>query len=199
MKRDEFFDQLIDMSPADLLDVQSAYWLAKESHRTQKPRDGGERYFEHPKQVAGILIGLGYRDKGTVIKGLLHDSIEDTTLPRAIIVNLFGEAMWHSLALLSKSIPVFHPQTGQIIERSKKPLDEYWRFIATAPPLDRAVKLADRHHNLLTIDIWEPARQLKYCAETRTFAIPIANETDWWLAEQLEKQVRDIELRCAAA
>lgn len=200
MDRDTFFfNELSGMSEPDLLDVQAAYWLAKESHRTQNPRDDGDRYFEHPRQVACILIRAGYRDKWSVIRGLLHDTIEDTTLPKVIIVRQFGEAMWHSLAILSKEIPEFHPQTGQIVSRIKKPIAEYWRCIADAPPLERAVKLADRLHNQETIGAQTPERQLRKCSETREFVLPIAKNTDWWFARELERQVVEIETKLRVA
>ena len=189
MKRERFFELLDHLPVSDLTQIQEAYWLSKRAHQLQE-RDGGIRYFEHPRDVAVILIKMGYRDRDTIIKALLHDAPEDTTMPTSLIVNLFGQKVWSSLLILSKSVPVFDPATGWIIGRHTKTKEEYSAAIFAAELLDRAVKCADRVHNLRTMKTsWPKPRQLKYARETVEFHIPLARMTDMRFVPMMEEIV----------
>lgn len=186
MNRIEFFGLLSGMSAGDLLQVQMAYWLAKNAHRPQAPRDNGERYFEHPRSVAVSLIERGFSDRDTVVLALLHDVLEDTNTPVHVIMELFGHEVWKGLSLLAKYIPIFDPVTGQVVYRYRKSLTEYYGELR-----DRAVrnvqlvKIADRYHNLQTMGSWAPERKQKYLDETREYILPIARKTESWFTDQL--------------
>lgn len=190
MNRRLFFDCLAGLPAGDLLEIQGAYWLAKNAHRPQEPRDTGERVFEHPRAVATILIERGHRSKGSIIKALLHDVVEDTNTPPHVIVRVCGHEIWTSLLVLAKYVPVFDPVTGQILGRYRKTPEEYFGELAKADVEDRRVKLADRTHNMSTMSSWEKERRVGYAVETKEYLLPIADATDPWFAEQLHAAVK---------
>jgi guanosine-3',5'-bis(diphosphate) 3'-pyrophosphohydrolase len=190
MNRKQFFALLGGSTAGDMLQIQLAYWLSKNAHRPQAPRDGGARYFEHPREVAMLLIERGYRDKDIVTEALLHDTIEDTNTPPQIIVNLFGHDTWEHLFLLSKVIPVFDPVTGQVSGVYKKTAEEYKHGLMSAPFSVRVVKCADRVMNLRDMKAWERERQLRYASETEELHIPLAANTDAWFEAELISLVK---------
>jgi (p)ppGpp synthase/HD superfamily hydrolase len=185
MNRAKFFDLLGGLPCGDLTQIQVAYWLAKNAHRPQAPRDNGDRYFEHPRRVAITLIERGVRDKDIITIALLHDVVEDTNTPPQAIVDLFPNIIWKRLYILSKYVPIFDPVTGQIYERLKKPAETYYNTIAGADVAVRLVKLADRLDNLRDMQGWEPERRERYIAETREFILPIAERTEPWFLREL--------------
>ena len=189
MSRETFFELLRGLPLSDRSQVQVAYWLARNAHHDQTPRDNGDDYFEHPRQVAVILIKRGYRDKNIVTLALLHDVVEDTNTPLGVIVDLFPDVVWKWLYVLSKSAPFFDPITGQLHDRTKKPVDKYYAAISAEDPPVRLVKLADRLHNLGTMSLWDQARRDKYLAETEQYILPIAEQTDPWFAEEIGKAI----------
>lgn len=196
MNRKQFFALLGGMPAGDMLQIQLAYWLAKNAHRPQAPRDDGQRYFNHPRDVAVLLIERGVRDKDTLTEALLHDAIEDTNTPPQVIVNLFGHDMWESLFLLSKVIPVFDPVTGQVCGFHKKTAEDYRQGLMDAPHSVRLVKCADRVINLRDMAAWERERQIRYATETESLHIPLAQKTDPWFEAELRALV--IKVRKAA-
>ena len=157
MDRNEFFARVSDRPTVELARIQLAYWLAKNAHRPYF-RDTGERFFEHPRAVALSLIDHGYRSTDYVVRGLLHDVIEDTNTPLVVLVDLFGPEMWRSLETLSRYVPSFDPVTGQLTVRYKKTLDEYYAGIGAASDEVKLTKCADRLHNIKTCDTWEAER-----------------------------------------
>ena len=185
MSRAKFFALLRGLPSGDLAQIQVAYWLAKNAHRWQAPRDNGDRYFEHPRQVAVTLIGRGVRDKDIITTALLHDVVEDTNTPHVVIADCFPNIIWERLYILSKYVAVFDPLTGQIHQRLKKPPDEYFAAIAGADEAVRLVKLSDRRDNLRSMGAWETERRERYIAETREYILPIAEKTDPWFLQEI--------------
>jgi len=137
-----------------------------------------------------MLIDRGYRTKNPIIKGLLHDVVEDTNTPPHIIVRVCGHEIWTSLLVLAKYVPVFDPVTGQILGRYRKTDPEYFGELARAEAEDRLVKLADRLQNMGTMDPWDKERRIKYATETKEWILPIADATDSWFAERLHGAVK---------
>ncbi len=177
MDRNGFFNLLKFRPAGELQKIQSAYWLGKRAHEHQT-RDTGERYFEHPRAAALILVEHGIVDTETVIVALLHDVIEDTFVPGCLLVDLFGAETYHSVLLLSKKVPVVDLLTGEIIAWGKKDADDYYQNIAEARKTVRLVKCADRLHNLRSCTHWERERKERYIAETLKYIMPIAGNTD---------------------
>lgn len=190
MDRETFFGLLRHLNEKDLHKVIVAYWLAKDVHRTQT-RDGGERYFEHVRGVALLLIYNGFTDAEIIIKALLHDLIEDSPIPFSVIVSLFGEEMLKSLLILSKKIPKFNPQNGRA-EWVKIPDEIYYKSLTKTSKTDRLVKCADRLHNLRSMGPWEIERQIEYAQHTQLFALPLARKTNKVLAQELEQEVNSV-------
>jgi len=192
MDRKKFFALLSHMTAGDITQVQLAYWLAKNAHREQE-RDSGERYFNHPREVAVTLIDHGLGDRDTVIMALLHDVIEDTNTPFPVIINLFGHEMWDSLFLLSKVTPVFDPVTGQIFGRYKKPDDVYYEELMKASLPVRQVKCGDRLRNLQQMSgAWPLEKQINYAKHTTEKVLPLAQATDLWFYDALKAQVEKV-------
>src|SRR3989344_1244146 len=147
--RNSFFEIIHkELGTEDREQIEKAYFLAKVSHRNQT-RDSGERYFEHPKEVALILIEFSPTTSREVILGLLHDTEEDQFIPRGMIRKLFGERMYEGLKLLSKYRIRY--ETHARIEKIKISNHVYYARLEQADMEVRRVKLADRLHNLKTL------------------------------------------------
>lgn len=158
--REKFLEPLI-LSVAEIEHVHAAYVFAKYGHHDQT-RDGGGRYFDHPKEVANIIIHeLGIRNNWKVIvTALLHDILEDTyLLSEDRIQRNFGKkvALW--VALLSKV-----PKEGY---HERLAACGIWEVLL--------VKLCDRLHNLRSFSIWDEKRQKKYLRETEEVYLPLAD------------------------
>ena len=177
MCRDRFFSLLSGLPSYGLKQVQTAYWLAKNVHRTQS-RDSGERYFEHPRRVALELLDHDILDARTIVDGLLHDVLEDTYTPPPVICQLFGSDTYRDLTLLSKKLPAMDEVTGQIQGWISKLTEEYFTALMRAPHHVRLVKCADRLDNLKSCDIWPTDRIRRYRTETERLIIPLAQITD---------------------
>lgn len=187
--RTVFFERIKGLLlQGELLNIQDAYWLAERAHHGQF-REGGEPYITHPIAVALLLVDRGYHQKSILIKALCHDVVEDTDAPTDLVIKICGYEKWVSLNTLSNNEPVFESHTGRLIGRRRKSDAEYRGEIAITLEENRLIKLADRTHNLSTMDYWEKARRIAYAEETRDWILPIADITNAWFAEQLRKMV----------
>lgn len=191
MTRQEFFTQIgTKLNPEDLAYVHNAYFLVKEAHRRQNRRMTGERYFEHVRRVAFMASEeFGYSSRDVITLGLLHDVIEDTFVPPGIISSLFGVQMYHWCVTLSKELPTFNAVTGSLLRRAKVPEAEYYAALAEAHVVPRIIKGCDRADNLADFEQWEPARQAKYDLETRTYVLPIIDNTDARIAAKIRRRL----------
>lgn len=185
MNRDTFFHLISPRPQAELEMIQQAYWLAKHAHRKQK-RDGGGRYFEHPRRVAIKAIKAGHDSTVQIVLCFLHDVVEDTDTPLTVIVTLFGPEMWNHLLLISKKIPVFDPVTGEVRGRTKKHIAAYFAEIAAADLVVRIAKILDRLDNMGDMRAFSRARRKRYLIETRRSLMPIAKDTDVKLYKELD-------------
>ena len=154
---------------ADITMIEKAYQIGKEAHKNQF-RKSGEPYIIHPLWVAIILADLEM-DKETIVAGMLHDVVEDTTMTLDEISAEFGE----EVALLVDGVT----KLGQL-NYSKDKLEaqaENLRkmFLAMAKDIRVIiVKLADRLHNMRTMEFMIPAKQKEKSRETMDIYAPIA-------------------------
>jgi GTP pyrophosphokinase len=180
---------------ADLLG--RAYVRAEQAHAGQL-RDSGVPYIEHPLQVAHILADLG-SDVATIAAGLLHDVVEDTSVDLETIRREFGEDVARLVDGVTKL---------SLTELSRKALEEAGATEGALPSpkaQERAanirkifmamardvrvmiIKLADRLHNMQTLDGLDPARQARTSEETLQIFAPLAHRLGiWHIKWQLE-------------
>ncbi len=156
------------VSPSDKGLLIKAYEYAKEAHANQK-RASGEPYFIHPCEVAEILMDLGL-DAATIAAALLHDVIEDTACTQEDIRREFGEEV---LALVSGVTKL-----EKIVFKSKEDENaENFRKIFVAMAKDVRViiiKLADRLHNMRSLNFLSHERQQRMASETLDIYSPLA-------------------------
>ena len=173
-KPDELYDMLIarirQYHPStDTSMIEKAYELAKKAHGNQC-RKSGEPYIVHPLWVTIILANLEM-DKETIVAGMLHDVVEDTEVTDGEIEKEFGK----EVALLVDGVT----KLGQLSYSSDK-LEvqaENLRkmFLAMAKDIRVIIiKLADRLHNMRTLQFMTPAKQKEKAKETMDIYAPIA-------------------------
>ena len=154
---------------ADISMIQKAYEVAKEAHKDQK-RKSGEPYIIHPLCVAIILADLEL-DKETIVAGLLHDAVEDTWMTDEEVEKEFGS----EVALLVDGVT----KLGQLnyskdkVELQAENLRKM--FLAMAKDIRVIlIKLADRLHNMRTLQYMRPEKQQEKARETMDIYAPIA-------------------------
>jgi GTP pyrophosphokinase len=162
--------------------VQSAYEFSAKVHRDQK-RLSGEPYLTHPLAVAGIIADLRL-DVPTVVTGLLHDTVEDTLTTLEQIEAAFGT----EVATLVDGVTKI-----SLLEASNREEAEAQTirkmFLASARDIRvLLVKLADRAHNLRTIDHLPEDKRLRIAQETREIYAPLAHRLGInWLKSEFEE------------
>ncbi len=148
--------------------ILKAYSFAEKAHEDQK-RASGEPYFIHPCAVAEVLIDLGL-DPATVSAALLHDVIEDTQATEEDIRREFGEEVLGLVGGVTK--------LEKIVFKSKEAEDaENFRkmFVAMAKDIRVIIiKLADRLHNMRSLDFLSHERQQRLSHETLDIFAPLA-------------------------
>jgi len=156
--------------------------LAKYGHRNQT-RDSGERYFEHVKGTALILIKeANVSDRDTIIIALIHDIDEESfMLTNDDIQHIFGREVSNAIALLTK-VSAAERKTG-----ATRKEEEYIEQVRNADRKTKIVKLADRLHNLRDMKSWDQKRKRKFVDETEKYILPWAKEINKKLAEEISK------------
>ncbi len=153
----------------DVEKITKAYRLADEAHQGQV-RSSGDPYISHPLAVASILLDY-CMDTDTIVAALLHDVVEDTDISLEEIRKKFGD----DVALMVDGVT----KIGQVPLNSKEEQQaENIRKILMAMSKDIRViiiKLADRLHNMRTLDARPPHKQRKTSLETMNFYAPIAH------------------------
>ena len=146
-----------------------AYHFAASAHRGQTRRSG-EPYVTHPVAVARILADL-HLDQPSIVAALLHDVIEDTHTGKGQIAERFGEQVAHLVDGVSKLDQIkFQSKAEAQAESLRKML-----FAVTDDIRVIVVKLADRLHNMRTLDALKPAKRRVKAKETLEIYAPMAN------------------------
>lgn len=168
-KFDEFFEKVKKNPQYDSKLIKKAYDLAYEAHKNQRRRSG-EPYIMHPVAVAKILFEYGM-DNECIVGALLHDVVEDTVYSLDFIKENFGE----EVAVLVDGVT----KLGKIPLSTKEEVQaENIRKMFIAMNQDVRViiiKLADRLHNMRTLNHMPPHKQLEKSLETLEIYAPIAH------------------------
>src|ERR1051325_7248687 len=157
------------IKPGDRKLIRQAFEMAADAHKTMR-RKSGEPYILHPLAVARICteeIGLGVRSS---ICALLHDTVEDTDLKLEDIDRAFGSEITRIVDGLTKISNVIDVNASQQAENFKKIL-----LTLTDDPRVILIKLADRLHNMRTLDSMKREKQLKISSETVYVYAPLAH------------------------
>ena len=157
------------LKPGDKRLIRLAFEMAVDAHKTMR-RKSGEPYVLHPIAVARICveeIGLGVR---STICSLLHDTVEDTDISLEDIEREFGNEIARIVDGLTKISNVIDVNASQQAENFKKIL-----LTLTDDPRVILIKLADRLHNMRTLDHMKSDKQLKISSETVYVYAPLAH------------------------
>ncbi len=149
--------------------LKRAYEFAKKAHVNQK-RASGEDYFVHPCTVARILVDLGL-DSATVAAAFLHDVIEDTPVSEGDIKKEFGDEVLELVVGVTKLEKIqFHSKEEEQAENFRK------IFVAMAKDIRVIIiKLADRLHNMRSLNFLSKERQQRMARETLDVYAPLAD------------------------
>ena len=157
------------LKPGDRKTIRVAFEMAADAHKTMR-RKSGEPYILHPLAVARICveeIGLGIR---STICSLLHDTVEDTDISLEDVERDFGNEIARIVDGLTKISNVIDVNASKQAENFKKIL-----LTLTDDPRVILIKLADRLHNMRTLDSMKRDKQLKIASETVYVYAPLAH------------------------
>lgn len=157
------------MTADQLAFVESAYQFAARAHEGQN-RASGQPYIVHPTQVAGTLANLGL-DPDTVAAGFLHDTVEDTSVTNDDIKEKFGADVAFIVDGVTKLNKYEYKSHKEFLAENHRKM-----LIAMAKDLRVIlVKLADRLHNMHTLEHLRPDKQRRIAAETLDIYAPLAD------------------------
>ena len=163
----------------DISMIEKAYKIASEAHQGQV-RKSGEPYIIHPLCV-GIILAELELDKETIVAGLLHDVLEDTTMTEKEMADIFGEEVLLLVDGVTKlkhlhltdNNPNEKDKTSDRLEMQAENLRKM--FLAMAKDIRVIlIKLADRLHNMRTLQYMRPEKQQEKARETMDIYAPIA-------------------------
>ena len=175
--------------PVDLDRIRSAYEMAKAAHAGQKRKDGSP-YVTHCVAAADIAADMGL-DEDSIVAALLHDVIEDTSLTHEDIARQFGSSVADIVEGVSKLTRVqYTSKEDEQMENLRKMLLAMAKDIRVI-----LIKIADRMHNMRTMDYQSPEKQRSKSLETMEIYAPIAHRLGMqrakWELEDLSLQYLD--------
>jgi len=166
---------------ADEALLNRAYVYAMKAHGNQK-RASGAPFFSHPLEVAAILAEM-HLDDATIATALLHDTIEDTGTTRSEIDTLFGAEIGSLVDGLTKIKKL------DLVTKKAEQAENFRKLLLAISSDIRVllVKLADRLHNMRTLEHMKPAKRKIVAEETMEIYAPLAGRMGMqWLREELE-------------
>jgi GTP pyrophosphokinase len=193
----ELLEAVREQRPDAAIDkIRYAYYVAEKAHEGQT-RSSGEAYIHHPLAVAQILVELQL-DDDTIVASLLHDVLEDCDTHNAEDVErIFGSDVLHMVEGVTKLR--FKPQ-GALTDRQRAAAEttrtaETLRKMLLAMASDfrvMVIKLADRLHNMQTLDSLPPEKRIRIANETMDVYAPLAARLGIW---QIKWQLEDLAFR----
>ncbi len=171
---------------AEVTPIRKAYAVAFAAHHGQK-RKSGEDYINHPVATAAILIDM-QMDVSTITAALLHDVVEDSAVTLEQIEALFGKTVARLVDGVTK-LSVLEMQS-----KEEAQIGSYRKmFIAMADdPRVVLIKLADRLHNMRTIEATPPHKQVRIAQETMDIYAPLAHRLGIW---QIKSELEDLSFK----
>ncbi len=182
IRLDDILDKVRAYNPkADLELIKRAYVYSAKAHAGHI-RQSGEPYLIHPLQVAGILSDMKM-DVTTIAVGLLHDTIEDTEITREDLLKIFGDEVTFLVEGMTKISRLdFETTVHQQAENLRRMILSMAQDIRVI-----MVKLADRLHNMRTLEYLSPEKRAKVAQETMDIYAPLANRLGIsWIQSELE-------------
>ena len=187
----EHYDSLMQtlqkyMPGKDTSLIEQAIRYAEDKHSAQKRKDGSP-YIIHPLAVAEIVAEMGL-DTDAVLGALLHDCIEDTDASRDEIARLFGDATAEMVEGVTKLTRAnFSSSEERQMENLRK------MFMAMSKDIRVVlIKIADRLHNMRTMQYQTPEKQISKCRETMDIYAPLAHRLGM---QKMKWELEDIALR----
>jgi GTP pyrophosphokinase len=183
LRLNDILDRVAAYHPDPDLDlIKKAYVYSAKVHQGQI-RKTGEPYLVHPLEVAGLLAELKL-DESSVVTGLLHDTIEDTLATKGEIAELFGPEIADLVDGVTKL-----SQFSAANTQEEKQAENFRKMVVAMAKDIRVllVKLADRTHNMRTLDAMKPEAQERIARETLDIYAPLANRLGiQWIKSELE-------------
>src|SRR3984893_13011058 len=166
--------------------LNRAYVYAMKAHGAQ-PRASGDPYFSHPLEVAAILTDLKL-DDATIVAALLHDTIEDTEATRAEIDHIFG----HEIGALVEGLTKL--KRLELVSREAKQAENLRKLLLAIAEDVRVllIKLADRLHNMRTLEFVPPASRHRIAEETLDIYAPLAGRMGM---QEMREELEDLSFR----
>lgn len=199
----KIFDQLLARAQGYLLEsnleiLKKAYQFSQTAHQHQL-RAGGSPYITHPLEVA-IILSEFHLDLPTLTAALLHDVLEDTSASPETLKKEFGEEVAHIVEGVTKIASLEEIHSGELLTHKAKKAEllqqaENWRKMLIATAHDIRVillKLADRLHNMQTLESLEPERKKRIAEETLTLYAPMAQRLGIY---QMKSQLEDLSFK----
>ena len=174
------------MPDIDMTIIDQAVEYAREKHKEQKRKDGSP-YIIHPLAVAEIVVEMGL-DTDAILGALLHDCIEDTDASHDDIAKKFGKVTAELVEGVTKLTRAnFSSSEEQQMENLRK------MFMAMSKDIRVVlIKIADRLHNMRTMQYQSPAKQISKCRETMDIYAPLAHRLGM---QKMKWELEDISLR----
>lgn len=158
-----------NFSEAEFQELKAAYDFSAAAHEGQK-RQTGESYFIHPCAVVNVLVDLGFDDVSTLVAAFLHDVLEDTQVTADELEQKFGKEVLELVEGVTKLDKIkFVSAEDEQAENLRK------MFFAMAKDYRVIIiKLADRLHNMRTLDALKPEKQIKIATQSLKIYAPLA-------------------------
>src|SRR3989449_1072040 len=166
--------------------LNRAYVYAMKAHGTQT-RASGDPFFSHPLEVAAILTDLKL-DDATIVAALLHDTIEDTEATRAEIDHVFG----HEIGALVEGLTKL--KRLELVSREAKQAENLRKLLLAIADDVRVllIKLADRLHNMRTLEFVAPTARHRIAEETLDIYAPLAGRMGM---QEMREELEDLSFR----
>src|SRR6188474_2545784 len=187
MRQYDLIDRVKTYNPNANEDVLNrAYVYAMKAHGSQT-RASGDPYFSHPLEVAAILTDLKL-DDATIVAALLHDTIEDTEATRAEIDHVFG----HEIGALVEGLTKL--KRLELVSREAKQAENLRKLLLAIADDVRVllIKLADRLHNMRTLEFVPPNSRRRIAEETLDIYAPLAGRMGM---QEMREELEDLSFR----